>query len=123
MPNTVKVAGSLVWLQPGALEHQETSWEIQTRARPHQFLDWCSSFQPHHLQLEGPLYSVIPTLVLLLQISQGPHGLGIKAHTSQSAFKTLPNLTTAHCLSTCLLTPHVERKKQGFLPRPHQFLC
>lgn len=71
--NANRVAGKLVWLQPGALEASGDKLGDMDREQA-----WCSSFQSYHLQLEGSSYKVIPILVLLFQISHGPHGLGVK---------------------------------------------
>lgn len=107
--NANRVAGRLVRLQPGALEASGDKLGDMDREQA-----WCSSFQSHHLQLEGSSYKVMPILVLLLQISHGPHGLGVKAHTSKSAFKTLPNLTTAYLSQLVSQRPTWRGKSRGF---------
>lgn len=53
-------------------------------------------FSPNTYNLGGLCTMCIPTLTILLQISEGPRGLGVKTHTSKLAFKALPNLTNAH---------------------------
>lgn len=66
-------------------------------------------FSPNIENLRDLNKMCIPILILLLQISDGSYGLGVKAHTS----KCVQGL----CLSTCLLMLHVEKRKQGF-PKP-----
>lgn len=66
-------------------------------------------FSPDTDNLRDLNKTCIAILILLLQISDGSYGLRVKAHTSKHI--------QCSCLSTCLLTLQVEKRKQGF-PKP-----
>lgn len=121
MLKTFKGARSLAWLQQGALEASgDKLGDIDRGQASSSIPAWTGTvvFSPTTDHLRDLNEMCIPILILLLQISDGSYGLGVKAHTSKCIQGPSKAHTSKHiqCLSrsTCLLMLHVEKRRQGF---------
>lgn len=81
MPNTFKVARSLVWLQQRSLEASGDRLGDVVSGQASSVPAWTGTvaFRPTTCNLRDLCKVCSPILILLLQISDGPHGLGMKA--------------------------------------------